>query len=160
MFVNETELAQLRISSAPSLPEPPGLTLPGVPQPRQPAWPSRRPYPLPLGEPGRLPRSSCGSLALLEGRGSGGAHVDCPEAAFSQGLAVLIIPSSPGVKTLDEKMKSREGVRKSKGEGKPLISRTRSPICCCPHSLSVTPPAPRSPLFIKTVVLPKNDKIN
>lgn len=41
-------------------------------------------------------------------------HVDCPEAAFSQGLAVLIIPSPAGAKTLDSKMKSGEGVWKER----------------------------------------------
>lgn len=108
-------------------------------------WPTLPPVDTRPGAGERPARLCLKATSLAE-------HVDCPETAFSQGLAVLIIPSPAGAKTLDSKMKSGEGLWKGRGEGKKLISRTRSSICCCcPHSLSVTPPAPRSPLFIKTV---------
>lgn len=95
MFGEWDWISTVRISGAPSLSEPPGLILPGVLQPR-------RPYPLPLGGarlaaffllwmPGLVLGSA--QQALLEGHRSGGAHVDHPEAAFSQGLALLTIPA-------------------------------------------------------------------
>jgi hypothetical protein len=113
------------------------------------------PYPRCLRVPGWLPSSSWGCWAWLWGRYSQAclkatdplSTVDCPEAAFSQGLAVLMIPP-PCCENLgpenEIKGGGEEGQRGRKGVNKPA----RSPSAAVLHTpLSVTPPAPRSLVF-------------